>query len=622
MKSSIMVLWVLTALGCVSAVAQGTFNAASCSQIDVNAVINGPTHTAVNGDTINVPAGSCSWVNGITVPSNIGISIIGAGASRTIINDAISNGSQLIVARPTFGNSTMRISGFTFQPQSSSTNTGTPFGIFATCAAAGCPNIRIDNNVFASWSTSGNHLGAYALWWITNAFGVIDHNTITTAGGISNVVEFINANHAGYLGLGQLGDNSWASGPSFGTASALYIEDNTFQNGAFGTDCDHADTVYNTGGCRIVVRYNNFTGVLNGAAPVQNHGTESGGRLRSGYSMEVYGNQMTAAEAVAGFIGIRGGTARIWGNTIDLAGFGASNLANLSLYRHNNGDSHFAPWYYCDGTGSWDQNDGVVYASGTYTGGSGSTQFVDSTKSWTNHQWQSIGSPYSIRNTTQGYGYEITDSNASGQLFGTSPFIDWGNQGAGFRTWNSGDSYQILRAKVCIDQPGRAGPSNLLSGNTPGQTGWVGEQLVPIYEWSDGKAGSSNFNQGIVTADSLRVIRNRDFYNENQNQGAQTSPSSPFDGTPTIGMGHGTLANRPSTCTTGVGYWATDSGPNWNNGTSNGQLFTCAAPNTWAVYYTPYTYPHPLVSGSSAAPPPIPPVITLAAPGSVVAASH
>jgi hypothetical protein len=52
-----------------------TYTAASCNQRDVNAVISGRTRTAVNGDTINIPAGSCTWTSGITVPSHIGISI-------------------------------------------------------------------------------------------------------------------------------------------------------------------------------------------------------------------------------------------------------------------------------------------------------------------------------------------------------------------------------------------------------------------------------------------------------------------------------------------------------------------------------------------------------------------
>jgi hypothetical protein len=63
------------------------------------------------------------------------------------------------------------------------------------------------------------------------------------------------------------------------------------------------------------------------------------------------------------------------------------------------------------------------------------------------------------------------------------------------------------------------------------------------------------------------------------------------------------LANRPTTCTAGVGYFATDQG-SWNTSSSNpegvqqsgadGVLYKCTATNTWTLYYTPAIYPHPL----------------------------
>jgi hypothetical protein len=87
--------------------------------------------------------------------------------------------------------------------------------------------------------------------------------------------------------------------------------------------------------------------------------------------------------------------------------------------------------------------------------------------------------------------------------------------------------------------------------------------------------------------------------------GVQTTSTSPFDGT--VGTGFGPLSLRPSTCTPGVAYWAYDQG-GWNmspltytypqGGMSftQGQLYKCTAVNTWTIYYTPYTYPHPAIA--------------------------
>jgi PKD repeat protein len=55
-----------------------------------------------------------------------------------------------------------------------------------------------------------------------------------------------------------------------------------------------------------------------------------------------------------------------------------------------------------------------------------------------------------------------------------------------------------------------------------------------------------------------------------------------FNGT--AGIGVGPLSARPTTCTKGVAYWATDTRT----------LYKSTAANTWNAYYTPYVYPHPL----------------------------
>src|SRR5262249_16151221 len=106
---------------------------------------------------------------------------------------------------------------------------------------------------------------------------------------------------------------------------------------------------------------------------------------------------------------------------------------------------------------------------------------------------------------------------------------------------------------ICLDQPGRSGGTYLSgtagpnSGPTP--TGWANEVIDPIYEWNDqGQAPGAN-----VGSDWPGFAANRDFYTDNSG-GAdrhQTSPTSPFNGT--SGVGWGTLANRPTSCTLNSG---------------------------------------------------------------------
>jgi hypothetical protein len=134
----------------------------------------------------------------------------------------------------------------------------------------------------------------------------------------------------------------------------------------------------------------------------------------------------------------------------------------------------------------------------------------------------------------------------------------------------------------------------------PGRDGNQGLQPMYVWNnrWSDTGAKVDLAVEHPWASNNPSVFDhikpNRDFYNAVA-AGAQTSPTSPFNGS--TGMGFGTLANRPSTCTTGslepgggVGYFATDQGP-------DGTLYRCSATNTWTVQYVPFTYPHPLRNG-------------------------
>lgn len=585
---------------------QGTFTAASCNRNDVNAVINGPTHTAMNGDTIRIPAGSCTWTSGIAVPHGIGITIVGSGtpnssasttgassscASETVITDSLTSGS-LFTAAPAFGNSTMHISCMKLLNTVPSTGYGSPIGIVGACTPSGCPNLRLDNiTAPSSWADVGISDAAFAV--VVNMFGVADHNTIGDVPSTSNGVDFINVSHASWQGVGSYGDNSWASPDTFGTNQAFYLENNLLSY-ALLTDTD--TNLGTGGGARWVCRFNTVNNISSGGG-CTDHGTDTTGRPRGGHQYEVYRNIGTCTNPQQGcpsFAPGRSGTGMVFQNTFTNSGGGFfKSISTIDAQRLWRGSS---PWGLCDGKSPWDTNDGTTHYSGTIGSvsgmGTGAWTINNSgSPGWSANQWAA----YALYDVTQDYGIGITSSGSStlGLIFLCESCIS-------FRP-APGDSYQILRATACMDMPTR-GAGQLVQNNgsgnavlaSTGNPGPVNEVLDPIYEWGDSTPGGYD----AISSSSPIMIKNRDFYIENINQAAQSSPTSPFNGT--SGNGHGTLANRPTTCTPSVGYWATDQG-NWNqNGSGEqGELFVCTSTNTWTLYYTPFTYPHPLIAGGS-----------------------
>jgi len=202
---------------------------------------------------------------------------------------------------------------------------------------------------------------------------------------------------------------------------------------------------------------------------------------------------------------------------------------------------------------------------------------------------RSNNTTYSQTAFPNGWGYCGTSFNGTG-----SPWDQNSNTATGAR---------------CLDNPG-TGQSDLLTVGASFPTildtitsaaVWPHQASEPIYEWADTYSPGSWVNNPHPTV----IVQNSDFYlwcNASSTTGCTT-----FDGTQ--GVGSGTLASRPSSCTAGVAYWATDQG-NWNSSGSGGQgqLYKCTSSNTWTLFYTPYTYPHPLVSGStSSASGPAPP---------------
>lgn len=169
-----------------------------------------------------------------------------------------------------------------------------------------------------------------------------------------------------------------------------------------------------------------------------------------------------------------------------------------------------------------------------------------------------------------------------------------------------------------LDQPGRGYFSTANAGGWPKAASYTDadyEAVMPIYlfgnQWR-GTPGGSWANPPATTpswvSSSGYLKADREWYDPAG--GIQTSSASPFDGT--TGTGIGTAANRPATCTAGVGYWALDEGswntsgtwtytyPNGGSSYAQGRFYKCTATDTWTLYYTPLTYPHPLNTDSGA----------------------
>lgn len=491
--------------------AQGTFTAASCNETDVNAIINGPTHTAVSGDTIVIPAGSCTWSSGITI-SNVGIDItgtgtpnigggtFGAGTSNTTITES---GSSVILSFTglSFGQ-TAKVELLTL----ALTGAGGVAAVTAsgTCTTSGCAQIRFDNINFTS--TWGDCFA------VDNVFGVIDHNTASAP---STAADFLTQiSFDAWQGVGGFGDNSFATADTFGSSQSLYMENNQIA-GYRLSENDVAPPGGAVGGGRWVCRFNHLTS-MSGDGLCGAHGTAWGGRFRGMRQVEAYYNTVSGGVNDS-LDGLLSGTGYYFSNTYS----GTLNkITSLDIARFIQTST---PWNSCDGTQPWDKS-----------------------------PWDS-----------------------------TTPCLDQPGSGIGAGLENS--------TPVLVSAPGTP-------CTTAGQC-WPNPALDPVYEAGE---TAGNAAPGIVVAtdgSSTRLLANRDYYAE-VSQSAQSSATSPFNGT--TGTGYGTLANRPTTCTPSVGYWATDAGT-WNSfdNTKEGTLYICTSTNTWTSSYTPYTYPHPLDAGGN-----------------------
>ena|GEM_PF-858628 len=537
-----------------------TVTANSCSVTDVT---NAWASVTSSTTLFRIPAGTCDWSAGVHLTAPAGsTSLTIQGAGTTTGADSLGNPTGYNDQTTTqintqtagivgFNSSTsqtlLRITGITFQFLQSTSSCSVTFG-GGWASAMPTPFLRVDHT---HWWTTQNGVclaETYGAIW-----GVVDHNV--TAVPVSNS-SFQGVSNFWRVGASYTGDGFaagafvWNKPTAFGTGQFLYFEDN-FITGGYMNDC--------SSGGKQVFRYNTISHSIE-------QGHEGTGDFRGCRATEFYGNKVTCDSFNGGVTSTRSGTMLVWGNTTVGC---SSQLIGLNEDR-TNGHGFGAPpdWGYC-GTG------GVIAGPSPWDGNS------------------------------------LGLNNASGY-----PCVDQPGRGEGDYIWGSAFGFgEPMRAnvtrKICpvastvVNGQAVTCPSGYTIGNdNPGQGSWPHNALEPVYEWMDSAQGQVGGDCGNLSD----CIPNRDFYQEAIGQGVNSCSGgpgvscTPFSGA--TGTGHGTFANRPNNCTAGPGglygtappliggslgvaYWATD----------KNTLYVCNATNTWVTFYTPYTYPHPLISG-------------------------
>ena len=521
--SSVLAALLFAASGAAQA---ATINAASPSLVDVTTAIA----SAVDGDTVIIPAGTASWMAGLVITKGITLKgqtttdpVAKTANDQTIILDDVvrgPGGTPIIWVQGDAGK-TYRVSGITFQ-RGSVTDVNFNGGILLRGNLSGSSNshaVRVDHCHFDDLYQNVYVEAADAI------YGVIDHNLFDFhSSNNSNESVFVAMQNWG--GPNQYGDGSWTEPAYFGSEKFVFIEDNCINNTSGN---EFAGAIDDRQGGRWVLRYNHLYDVVPGS-----HGTEIG-RYRGGRCREVYNNDYhwTIARNAGG---MRSGGYITHDNTHD--GVQPQSGPDVGQYRvffpvpvwgGSTGDN---PWDYnvteADGT-HIDGHSPYLFDSGTAGAGSNQTTIVDTTKTWTINQWAG----YTAKRISDN-GMMIILSNTSNTLTG---YYHTGYGGG--TTWVAGDQYQIHRVLISQDQACR-GAGDLITGDTPinsttGTASWSHQALEPAYMWND------VYNPGNVPV---------------------TMHTNSLTGVSTI-------------LTEGRDYFN----------------------NTPMPGYTPYTYPHPLVSG-------------------------
>ena len=305
--------------------ASATTRDVACSGT-ITSALQTAVNSSVDGDIINIGAGTCS--GGTVSWTNKNITVQGQGIGATTVSGLSFNVTD--TAKAAF-----RITGMSVGAPSAwsiaSTNTNPVKGW------------RVDH-IDWSYPSCGQNISIY----VTGInWGLIDHSKFTNAGNAIYLQSYVDGSNEVKpwppSGKPGMGGNSALLPLNLGTDEAVYVEDSTFELKSNG--CLYGIGDMYAGG-RMVFRHNSVTN-----AYWQNHaarGYDRGGSLKA----EIYNNDFNATDPAWGrAMHIRSGTGVVFNNTLR----GYFKTINVDDQR-SCGDSIAAPYSACDGSSAWDGN--------------------------------------------------------------------------------------------------------------------------------------------------------------------------------------------------------------------------------------------------------------------------
>src|SRR6476620_2154759 len=234
---------------------------------DVNKAIG----SAVDGDTVIIPAGKASWTRSLAITKAITLmgltttdSVAGTANDNTIIQYNLTDKRPLISVQSVAGK-VYRISGITFQSISSVAAMNGFIGLNGYSQ-----KVRVDHCHFALATSPPPAQGIKVSGAVR---GVADHN----------VIEQLHTQTFGVYNGGspkdKFGNTAWSQPTAWGSADFFFVEDNYIKKtGKLTGVCDGA------WGMKLVLRHNHLYNLH-----IANHGTEGIGR--DGRALDIYNHE-------------------------------------------------------------------------------------------------------------------------------------------------------------------------------------------------------------------------------------------------------------------------------------------------------------------------------------------